>query len=59
MISQEYISALAILLVSILKGLGVNIGNDEIVSILTGALAFWVAVRRYKKGDINMGGIRK
>lgn len=57
--SQEYISALAILLVSILKGLGVNIGNDEVISILTGALALWVAIRRYKRGDITMGGIRK
>lgn len=59
MISQEYISALAILLVSILKTFGVNIGNDEIISILTGALALWVAIRRYNKGDITMGGIRK
>lgn len=59
MISQEYISALAILLVSILKGLGVNIGNDEVVTILTGALALWVAIRRYNKGDIKMSGVRK
>lgn len=59
MLSQEYISALAILLVSILKGLGVNIGNDEIISILTGVLALWVAVRRYQKGDIKMSGVRK
>lgn len=59
MVSQEYISALAILLVSILKAFGVNIGNDEVVTILTGALALWVAVRRYNKGDIKMSGVRK
>lgn len=59
MVSQEYISALAILLVSILKAFGVNIGNDEVITILTGALALWVAVRRYNKGDIKMSGVRK
>lgn len=59
MLSQEYIGALAILLVSILKTLGVNIGNEELVSILTGVVALWVAIRRYNKGDIKMSGLRK
>lgn len=57
--SQEYIGALAILLVSALKILGVNIGNEEVTTIVTGVVALWVAIRRYKRGDITMGGTRK
>ena len=57
--SQEYIGALAILLVSILKMFKIEIASDAITNLLTGALAIWVAVRRYRKGDISIGGIRK
>ena len=57
--SQEYIGALAILLVSVLKMFKIEIASDAITNLLTGALAVWVAVRRYRKGDISIGGIRK
>ena len=59
MISQEYISALAILLVAILKGFNITIGNDAISGIITGVLAVWIAIRRYQKGDITLGGLKK
>lgn len=57
--SQEYIGALAILLVSILKLLKIEVGNTEVTTIVTGAVALWVAVRRFQKGDITALGSRK
>lgn len=59
MFSQEYVSALAILLVAILKGFNIEVGNDAISGIITGVLAVWIAFRRYSKGDISLGGVRK
>lgn len=57
--SQEYIGSLVILLVSVLKLLKVNIGNDEVTQIVTGFVALWVAYRRFAKGDITVVGSRK
>ena len=58
MFSQEYLAAIAILIVQVLKMFGIEIANDAITGILTGVLAIWVAVRRYKKGDISVAGAR-
>lgn len=57
--SQEYISAVAILLVSVLGLFKIQVGNDVITAFITGLLGLWVAVRRFQKGDITMGGVRK
>jgi hypothetical protein len=57
--SQEYISAIVILLVAVLKLVGINVANDAITGIVTGVLAVWIAYRRYQKGDITVGGVRK
>lgn len=57
--SQEYLSALVIVIVSVLKIFGIEVASDAITGILTGALALWVAIRRYKKGDITIAGYRK
>ncbi len=57
--SQQFIGSIAILLVSVLKLLKIDIGNDELVTILTGFAALWVAIRRYKQGDITAIGSRK
>jgi len=57
--SQEYIGAIAILLVQVLGLLGVKLANEEVTNIVTGFVALWVAFRRYSKGDITMGGVRK
>lgn len=57
--SQEYIGSIALLIVGILKVFGIEIANDAITGILTGGIALYIAIRRYKKGDITLGGIRK
>ena len=57
--SQEYIVSLAIVLVSVLKLFGVEIGNDIVTALLTGVFGLYVAFRRYSKGDITPLGVRK
>lgn len=57
--SQEYIVSLAIVLVSVLKLFGVEIGNDVVTALLTGVFGLYVAFRRYSKGDITPLGVRK
>jgi hypothetical protein len=57
--SQEYISALAILLVSLLGIFKIQVGSDVLTAFITGALGLWVAIRRYSKGDITVGGVKK
>ena len=57
--SQEYISAVAIILVSLLGLFKIQVGNDVVTALITGILGIWVAIRRYQKGDITMGGVRK
>lgn len=59
MISQEYVGAIVILLVSVLKLLGIEIGSDVLTSLITSVIAIWVAVRRYQKRDINIVGVKK
>lgn len=57
--SQEYIASIVIVLASLAKILGLDIQNDAIEGIVVGSIAIWIAVRRYKKGDINVLGARK
>ncbi len=57
--SQEYIGSIALLIVGILKAFGIEIANSAIEGILTGGIALYIAIRRYQKGDISLGGIRK
>lgn len=59
MLSQEYVGAIAILIVSVFKMFGIEIPNDAIAGILTGVIAVWIAIRRYQKGDISLGGVKK
>lgn len=54
--SHEYIGAVAILLVSILKIAGIEIENDVVSGLLVGIVALWIAVRRKLKGDIDILG---
>lgn len=59
MISQQYLGALTILLVSGLKLFGVELATEEVTTIVTGLLALWVAIRRFSKGDVTpMGAIK-
>jgi len=56
--SQEYIGAIVLLVGAILKAFGIEIANDAISGIITGVIALWIAVRRFKKGDINILGAK-
>lgn len=58
-ISQEYIGAVALLIVGILKAFGIEIANDAIAGILTGGVALFIAIKRFKKGGISLSGIKK
>ena len=57
--SQEYIGSIAILLVALLKIFKIEVAQGDIVNFVTAGLALWVAIRRYQKGDITIGGFRK
>ena len=58
-LSHEYTGAIVILLVQVLKMFGVELANDEVTTIVTGVVALWVAIRRFSKGDISLGGVRQ
>lgn len=57
--SQEYLGAIVILLVQVLKMFGVELATEEVTTIVTGVVALWVAIKRYSKGDISMGGVKQ
>ena len=59
MLSQEYVAAIVLIVGAILKAFGIELGNEVLEGIIAGALALWIAIRRYKKGDINLAGIKK
>ncbi len=59
MYSQEYLASIAIIVVSVLKYFGIEIGSDTITTFLTAALAIYVAIRRYQKKDITVLGVKK
>lgn len=56
--SQEYLGAVVILLISVLKLFGIELGNEEVTTIVAGLVALYVAFRRFKKGDITPLGAR-
>lgn len=57
--SQEYLGAIVILLVQVLNLFGIELASEEVTTIVTGVVALWVAIRRYAKGDISMGGVKQ
>ena len=57
--SQEYLGAIVILLVQVLSLFGVELAKEEVTTIVTGAVALWVAIKRFQKGDISLGGIKQ
>jgi hypothetical protein len=54
-ISQEYVGALAILLVSVLRAFGIEIGSDVVSSLIVAVVAVWVAIKRRQRGDLAPG----
>jgi hypothetical protein len=57
--SQEYISSIVILIVSVLGLFKIQVASEAVTGIVTGLLAIWIAYRRFKKGDISPLGARK
>ena len=58
-VSPTYVSALAVILVSILGLFKIEIGNEVLTALITGVLGVIVAVRRYQKGNISVAGVAK
>jgi di/tricarboxylate transporter len=56
--SKEYVSAIVIILVSSLRAFGFDLGGDTATAIVTGVVALVIAVARYRKGDISLGGVK-
>lgn len=61
--SQTYVSAIVAILATLLPKLGVQVGSEELTSIISAVVVvvsgIWIIVRRYKKGDIKLSGRRK
>jgi hypothetical protein len=57
--SQEYLSALAVVLIGILKMFKIDVDNATITAFITVVLGAWIAIRRYQRGDIKLSGVRK
>ena len=57
--SQEYILAIVLILGGVLKVFGIEIENSALEGIIGGAIALWIAIKRYKRGDISLGGVKK
>lgn len=57
--SQEYIGAIVILVISVLKGFGIELGSGVVEGLVVGVIALWVAIRRHSRGDITIVGARK
>ena len=57
--SHEYALSIAILVGSGLKLFGIEIENKVLEGFVFGVASLWIAVRRYKKGDINIGGFKR
>lgn len=57
--SNEYIGAIVILLVQVLRVFGVELAESEVTTIVTGIVALWVAVKRFQKGDISLSGVKQ
>lgn len=59
MFSQEYILSIVLVLGGVLKIFGIELENTVIEGLVGGVIALWIAIRRFKKGDITIGGFRK
>lgn len=57
--SQEYILAIAVTIVGVLQLFGIVVEQSAIVGIISGVAGIWIAIRRFKRGDITVLGSRK
>lgn len=56
--SQEYALSIVVVLGAIAKGLGFEIENSVLESLVLGLVGAYLAFRRYQKGDIDALGRR-
>lgn len=54
--SQEYIGAVVILIISVLKIFGIEIANDVMTGLVTGLVALYVAILHKKANNISVLG---
>jgi hypothetical protein len=57
--SQEYILSIVLVLGGVLKLFNIEIENSSLEGLIGGAIALYVAIRRYQKKDITLMGFRK
>lgn len=57
--SQEYLLSIVLVIGGVLKFFGIEIENSALEGLVGGVIALYVAIRRYNKGDITLGGFRK
>jgi hypothetical protein len=57
--SKEYVFSIVLLLGGLLKIFGIEIDNSALEGLIGGCIALYIAIRRYKRGDINIVGARK
>jgi len=58
-VSQQYITAVVLLLGALLKVFGVEFESGVLEGLVVGVLALWIAINRFKKGDISLSGVKK
>lgn len=55
-LSQEYLSALVVVIMGILQLLKIESTPEQVMSLIIVVSGAWAMFRRYKKGDINLLG---
>lgn len=58
-VSNQYVGAIVLVVVGLLKAFGIEIASDAVTGIITGGIALWIAIKRYQKGDINVLGSKR
>jgi len=61
-ISQEYIAALVVILVTVLPRLGIQIGSVELTTFIQATITvvggLWIIIRKIQKKEINIAGFK-
>jgi hypothetical protein len=64
--SKEYLGAIAIVVISILRLFNIEISIETVQGFITSlselivtGLGIWIAILRYKRGDITKLGVKK
>jgi hypothetical protein len=57
--SREYIVSIALLVAALLKVFGIQMESGVLEGLIAGVAALYLAIRRYKRGDITIVGSKK